>query len=451
MTRPAHILVVLLSAPLILLPAGCQRADEAPPPGAALVVSADTAGWLTPCGCTSNQSGGLPRRGAYIRTLGQGQTVIAVDVGGAAGGTSAYHRLKFEAILSGEMAMGVGAHNLGRAEVALGPEYLRQVAQRLSVPFVSANVRDAAGGLIAPPLRILQAPGRRLAVVGVLSRRYASGNLRIDEPRQSILNALQSAQGQFDALIVLAYLPEDELLQLAQALPEADLVLGGPTHQPIAPRAVGPVTVASATNKGKFLLHLPVAAKGAPWQGQVVEMGTGIGDDAEQLANMRQYLARLGQRDFAASETGLAPPLPSQVPRGYRIAGDKSCFGCHEQECRIQAASRHARAWESIQAKGSHVDPYCQSCHTTGYGLPGGFASIARSPGLAGVGCESCHGPSMAHVNDPKQRTTFAAADQCTRCHDHENSPAFEYAGYWARIKHDSLSAKSAQGRQEGK
>src|ERR1700745_4371010 len=29
-----------------------------------LVVSGDTAGWIVPCGCTSNQSGGLLRRGS---------------------------------------------------------------------------------------------------------------------------------------------------------------------------------------------------------------------------------------------------------------------------------------------------------------------------------------------------------------------------------------------------
>ena len=41
-------------------------------------------------------------------------------------------------------------------------------------------------------------------------------------------------------------------------------------------------------------------------------------------------------------------------------------------------------------------------------------------------------------VSDPKIRTAFAAsaADQCVRCHDHENSPHFDYATYWPRIKH---------------
>ena len=43
--------------------------------------------------------------------------------------------------------------------------------------------------------------------------------------------------------------------------------------------------------------------------------------------------------------------------------------------------SKHAAAWKSLEAKGAHVDPDCQRCHTTGYGLPGGFASVRRSGG----------------------------------------------------------------------
>ena len=51
------------------------------------------------------------------------------------------------------------------------------------------------------------------------------------------------------------------------------------------------------------------------------------------------------------------------------------------------------------------------------------------------VGCEACHGPSAAHVGDPKARTALyaQARDRCESCHDRENSPQFAYAAYWAR------------------
>src|SRR6185437_2320862 len=72
-----------------------------------LLISGDTAGWITPCGCTANQSGGLLRRGTYIEQLRRGADVIYADVGGAPAGASEYQRVKFEAILRGEKVMGI--------------------------------------------------------------------------------------------------------------------------------------------------------------------------------------------------------------------------------------------------------------------------------------------------------------------------------------------------------
>jgi len=50
-------------------------------------------------------------------------------------------------------------------------------------------------------------------------------------------------------------------------------------------------------------------------------------------------------------------------------------------------------------------DESCLPCHTTGYGLVGGFVSIEETPDMAGVTCEACHGHGGNYVNtvmDPK-------------------------------------------------
>src|SRR6266404_364722 len=101
-----------------------------------VVVSGDTAGWIAPCGCTSNQSGGLPRRGTYVEGIRRDRGVILVDAGGAPGGTSIYDRIKFEAILKGERLMGSAAHNLGGPEAAFGAETLREIRKATGAPFV---------------------------------------------------------------------------------------------------------------------------------------------------------------------------------------------------------------------------------------------------------------------------------------------------------------------------
>jgi len=90
-------------------------------------------------------------------------------------------------------------------------------------------------------------------------------------------------------------------------------------------------------------------------------------------------------------------------------------------------------------------DPDCLRCHTTGYGLPGGYAvpdpkdkkAQRKANDLQGVGCESCHGPGSQYVKifeeiQDKQRQytrqeLYSAglspvdAQTCVRCHNKES------------------------------
>jgi len=109
-----------------------------------------------------------------------------VDVGGAAAGGSLYDRLKFEAICRGEVAMGVAAHNVGKAELRLGPAALRQIGRSTGVPFLSTNVTDSAGQPIAPPLRLVEKAGRRLAILGVVDESFATPEVQVAPPRSAI-------------------------------------------------------------------------------------------------------------------------------------------------------------------------------------------------------------------------------------------------------------------------
>ena len=407
--------------------------DTKPKPGTSppvLIISGDTGPWIVPCGCTANQAGGLARRATVLQQ--QGGQHVYLEVGGAAAGTTEYFREKFTAVLLGEKTMNVAAHNLGKAEIALGADVLQVAAQDTGVPFISANAKRANGTPLAPAVQIIGVAGRKVAIVGVVSPKFATADVRVDDPRTAILAALP-AKGSYDSLIVLAYLPEDELAALATSLPEADAIVGGPTGQAISPRYVGPTLLASATNKGKFLVKLTGEAKG--WRGETIEVAHTFGEDAKQQENLKRYLSRLDALDIAADETGLMQPI-ANAPASYKVAGSESCIQCHQADSEAWALSKHAHAGETLKAKGFHVDAYCLQCHSTGFGLPGGFASIKRTATLAVIGCESCHGPSAAHAKEPTVRTPFAAFDQCIRCHDQENSPTFNRDTYWAKIKH---------------
>ncbi len=266
------------------------------------------------------------------------------------------------------------------------------------------------------------------------------------DPRKALLTAIARAKkehGPLTAVVVLAYLPPDELSALAESLPEADVIVGGPTGQSIAPRQVGPTLLAAATNKGKFIAHLEApSATQARWSGKIVELTQELADDPEQASSLRDFYAVLAEKDYSALDTAFVAARGQSLPADYRVAGTAECRRCHVDDHDSWHGTTHGHAWKTLADRGAHVDSYCQQCHTTGFGLPGGFVSARRSPARADVGCESCHGPSLAHARQPDTRTAFSgqARGHCTTCHDRENSPTFDYDSYWQRIAHGSAA-----------
>ena len=419
---------------------GGKTGNEKP---VSFLVSCDTNGWIVPCGCTAKQSGGLLRRGTMAGDMSVDGDLVVLDVGGAAAGNSEYHRVKFEAILRGELEMGIAAHNIGTAEAKFGADTIREIRSQLKVPFISANVFDAAGDPIAPPFAVVEKGGRRFAVIGILDPSFAGAladkKLTITNPKDAILKLLTDTNEKFEGTIVLAYSPREALLELASQLPEVDVVLGGPTGQTVAPTKKGATLVAATTNKGKFVVQLSLDSKAAGsadrWNATIAEVDDTLADDPAQVKNLDNYHTILGQRDFNATETGLHRQTGAFDSK-LAFVGNSACVKCHVADCTHFETTKHAIAWPTLQGSGSHVDPYCQQCHTTGYGRDNGFVTMAESKLLFNVGCESCHGPSSEHAALPEKRTPYAAKEVCAQCHDRENSPAFEYKSYWAKIVH---------------
>ena len=401
----------------------------------AILVSGDTQGLLFPYGCVAHYPGGLSRRGEIVRQARAEGNVIYAELGNALAGDSPYDRLKFAAILRGETAMGVAAHNLGPAEVRLATDELHRLASEVKAPFISTNVRDAQGRPLAEPLRLVETAGRLVAVAGLLSPRYASESVKILDPAAALADALAEHAPRYDSLLVLAYLPADELAQLASRLP-ARAVLVGPSSGDTP--AAGLANVAGRVgHEGRSLVRIDLTVDGEPaWRARDLMVSAVLPEDSRQLDILEAYHRELARQDFAPAATGLAMSLPPEISPSLRVAGTHTCRACHATECAIWDGSRHERAWQSLVDRGMHFDAACQRCHTTGYGWEGGFSSANASRGVGSVGCESCHGPSLAHEQNPTIRTPLVASQQCTTCHTAETSPSFDYAADWSRIQH---------------
>ena len=81
-------------------------------------------------------------------------------------------------------------------------------------------------------------------------------------------------------------------------------------------------------------------------------------------------------------------------------------------------------------AAGGQTNSSCLSCHTVGYGLPTGFVSQSKTPQLANVQCENCHGPAANHQANPDDPTVVPqvelAATVCGGCHTGPMQPTYE-------------------------
>ena len=84
--------------------------------------------------------------------------------------------------------------------------------------------------------------------------------------------------------------------------------------------------------------------------------------------------------------------------------GWKACAECHEDVASSWQKTRHALAFEHLKNDGKEGVPGCVRCHVVRFDEDGGFIDMDLTPELAGVQCESCHGPgtvSYTHLTLP--------------------------------------------------
>lgn len=117
-----------------------------------------------------------------------------------------------------------------------------------------------------------------------------------------------------------------------------------------------------------------------------------------------------------------------------RYVGSDACKGCHEKEYEsFMTYARKSRSFESIERLKKRLTEEeikgCYSCHTTGYGKPGGFISPEKTPHLKIAGCEVCHGPGELHVKtmNPSNIKRRMTLKDCEVCHIEERVKAFRY------------------------
>ena len=354
------------------------------------------------------------------------------------------------AMIEGLSKIGYDALNLGRVDLLLPPALLRKLAANAAFPLLSANIVDAAGKTPFKGWIVKEVGWLRVGIFG-LSGNQALGvadppgrDLTVLDPVAAARTAVSELRHSADLVIALSQLGLEGDVRLAREVPGIDLILGGFTRQITAkPRIEGATLIFQTGAKGMQLgrLGLQIAAgREGAWTARaearggearvydwtVVPLNTSLPDHPTLSALLERYREELRARNLA--EQQVAPPPPPPANPAY--VGVAACGGCHPAQLRQWAASRHAKALDSLKRKRQELNPECVRCHVTGYGDSGGYRPDApKSVELGNVQCEACHGFGREHRGKGKIRGSVPEAI-CRRCHSVENSPTFKYEPY---------------------
>lgn len=398
--------------------------------------------------------GGLPRRATYLTAQGAGKTALRVDNGDLTEAGGRQDELKAETLLRFFNTFHYSAVNLGEKDYALGLSHLLYLRALAEVPLLSANVVFRGTGqplFAAYTLADLEVAGQPLkaALIGVLAEQFAP-ELEMTVPElevQPVADVLERLGGelprQADLFVLLYHGPREEAQVLAPQFPWLHvLVAAHVSEDPIEPLKSGPTLIVHAGEKAKFLGGVAI---GRDQAGRVqvaalppVEMGPDLADEATARGLLNDYLEKVKAEDLLGKMLRRAPP------NGGRFAGTPACQSCHEEAHRLWQGTRHAQAYASLQKVGHDFDPDCVGCHVVGLAYEGGFVDLPTTPGLADVGCESCHGPLAAHAAGEGAPPLLQAGEAaCQTCHTPDHSPGFDFGPYWEKVRHDSRNGLS--------
>ncbi len=351
-------------------------------------------------------------------------------------------RLKGDIIAKVYKSIGIDAVNVGELELALSLDYLKELEKKYDFPFVSANLVDDKKQLLFKPYVIKNLDNMKVGIIGIMGNTadIISKLKEVPDAGLSVLDPLETAQSlvaelkdKVDFIIVMTHQHIGRNWVIARKIDGIDVIVGGHHKQKLkTPYNANDTYIVQSGEKGQYqgLLEITLASDGTKTaENTLVPIGDEIPNDAEVKAMIDDYNLQV-TRLYAAQN---APKGESVPPKSIR------CSECHEEVFEIWKKSDHAKAFQTLIDKGRQFNPDCLVCHTTRFEEPGGFTMENQEEELRNVQCESCHGDSASHLEDPGNLyETKPTVETCVKCHTEHRCPDFEenYSQEWEKIKH---------------
>jgi hypothetical protein len=370
----------------------------------------------------------------------------------------------------------------GAGDLALGVDFVKQMATEHSLPYVAANlVCDGAAPF--PATRVVEHGGTTIGFIGVEGQTIKTPGCSATDPVEAVKTAAASLHA--DVIVVLSGEKVDDDRALAQAVPSIAMIVNGQERkQYTSPEALpnGGLLLASGSRmKQVGVLGFTLTPGATAWRDDATrgrladerdrqksrldELKKKLADAADDKArDHAQHQVDFYTRELAKTEdalekavdakgpahvaanrlvdlgtdladdpatadlvtkakaaiAALEPPKPSSAIVNGPYVGSAVCAGCHAVESAQWKATPHAHAYASLENVQRAKDRECFECHVTGAHDPDGPQDPGSVMGLENVGCEACHGPGKAHAQDPKvgTMTKTPGVEVCTSCHD---------------------------------
>jgi hypothetical protein len=317
--------------------------------------------------------------------------------------------------------------------------------------FISANLLSQGSGqpLLKPyVVKNISIPGNprafRLGFLGISGRESYSKTDQLGyvwaDPMASAKKWLTELRGKCDFVIVLACIPQREAIQLAVDTSSIDIIIDGFKHQSSAPPAsINKSTLVYAEDEGRILgeLRFTVGQGSGDVKPFIHVLTRNVPDDPEMARFIAKAKTEISDVQHQLAKGNGTPPVKVEPAVESDFITSVNCAPCHQVVFDAWSKSGHAHAIETLVKEKKEFDTSCVVCHVTGSGKSGGFIDLYRTAQLANVQCEACHGTGREHrLNPTSAKATKASIETCLVCHTKSNSPEFEFASYWEKIKH---------------
>ena len=372
---------------------------------------------------------------------------LLVDLGrfryprGVAGETR-WRRIRADGFLKSLLRLQYTCLNVSLLDLPPWPPELAARAREYGLPLTSCNL--GSEDLLFPPSVTVSYADAEIQIICLSGgwNEFRSW-LRPAEPAHE--NSIP--KGTYKILLTDA--SEGNILELAQNLPEIDLIIWLNEGEP-AVRELSGIPVLGMGDGGNCLGRIEIRDVGGrinldesdlsgwldgkpyrhhPARERVFHdwlfwkekpsLRASLWEVPEALSPQKQAEAQRQQTEREASRLNDLEEIHRFTPTEF--AGPDRCMECHLSNHPRDLASLHLIARPEV--RDYPIYERCLPCHATGFDDPGGFLLPRERPDLLAVTCEACHGAAYEHALEGS--SPYPSIPEETICQDCHNPEVF--------------------------